>query len=119
MVTQMFFKILFRELLKSAKNTIMRRPTGNFSRVEGEGFTVRRGSRDALLYQEPGHEFLVSALEGGGYSIIIEHMGDADVTLNNLPVAQKLRIAKNIRRALLDHGVDAEIQYEHRVVRDE
>jgi hypothetical protein len=115
---QVFLRILMREILASAKRALSGKSSGRFSRIRGSNFTLRKKGRDGLLYEEPGRKFLVSVVEGGGYSIHIEQMGEADFTLDRLPVEDKLRIARNIRGALLGKGIDAEIVYEHRILRD-
>jgi len=71
------------------------------------------------MYEESGESFLVNAPNGdGSYIVQIEDMGAVDLKLDLLPVTEKLRIARNIRDALLRKGVDAEVLYEHRPVRD-
>ncbi len=88
----------------------------NFSCLRGSTFTVQQGGRGALLYRESGNDYLISAPDGGGYSIVVEEMGDADSSLNRLPVNEKVRIAKNIRDVLLKAGVSAEVIHEHRIL---
>ena len=71
-----------------------------------------------MIYQESGGSYLINASDGDGYSILVEDMGAVDLRLDMLPTAEKLRIARNIRDALLQKSIDVEVIYKHRVLRD-
>jgi hypothetical protein len=45
--------------------------------ASGETFTVKPAGRGALLYEEYSHKYLVNVIEGKGYTIVVEDMGDA------------------------------------------
>jgi hypothetical protein len=112
-----FLRAVIIELFVRFKRALAGRPAGKFSRIRSSNFTIRRKGRDGLIYEEPGRRFLVSAMEGDGYTILVEQMGDADFALDALPVDEKLRIARNIQHALTDRKIDVEVVYQHRVLR--
>ncbi|NYF81309.1 hypothetical protein [Granulicella arctica] len=82
--------------------------------MKGMNFSIKR-IRGGLLYREDDHEYLVSAVEGNGYSIVVEQMGEGDTNLGRLPDQERLRIARNIKLLLLANAIDAEVILEHRV----
>ena len=92
------------------------RGKSTFPCLRGATFTVQQFGRGALLYRESGNDYLISAPDGAGYSIVVEEMGDADLSLNRLLVSEKVRIAKNIRDVLLKAGINAEVIHEHRIL---
>jgi hypothetical protein len=111
-----FLAALINELIRRVKMFSFRSGSGTFVAVASGDVTVRRGTRGSLVYEERTRSYLVNASEGGGYSIIVEDMGAADLGLDSLPVSDKLRIARNIRGILAGHGVEVEIIYEHRIL---
>jgi len=111
-----FARALVKLMLREISILFQHRGKRNFSRLRGPTFTVQQGGRGALRYRESGNDYLISVPDGGGYSIVVEEMGDADLSLNCLPVSEKVRIAKNIRDVLLRAGVSAEVVHEHRIL---
>jgi len=111
---------LLNDLIIETRLALKRFLSGRrFSNIKGPNFAIRRGAPGSLMYEESGESFLVNTADGeGSYIVQIENMGAVDLKLDVLPVAEKLRIARNIRDALLRKGVNAEVLYEHRPVRD-
>jgi hypothetical protein len=112
----LFLKALTRLMLQRIQSSFMGKTKKEFHHATGSTFAVRKGMRGSLVYREGGSEYLVNASEGDGYSIVIEHIADADIKLASLPTSEKVRIAKNIRDVLLRDGVNAEVIHEHRVL---
>jgi hypothetical protein len=111
-----FLQAVARLIVKRVQSLFRRQAKRGFSRINGPNFTLWQGMRGSLVYQETGGEYVVNASEGGGYSIIVEQMGDVDIKLTSLPVGEKIRIARDIRDALLREGIDAEVIYENHLM---
>jgi hypothetical protein len=74
--------------------------------------------RESLIYEEPGRKFFINAPQGDGYTLIVESMGECDPGLDILSIAEKLRIARNIKSLLLKKGKQVEIICDHHLVVD-
>jgi len=83
-----------------------------------EGTFAVKKVHGGLLYCEQNRQYLVDVVEGNGYSIVVENMGDVDESLGRIPMNDKMRIAKNMRSVLLKNGFDVDIIFEHHIVRD-
>lgn len=86
---------------------------------ESANFEVQIG-RGVVVYSERGHKYLINASPENKVCLLdVDHMGDVDWKVDSLPAADKLRIAKNIRSYLRKKNVEADVIYEHRLIRDE
>ena len=92
----------------------------HFKRFHGNGFVLLRGkgynhNESSLLYKEDGHEYEILTEVGvhGERYFSIESMGSLSFVLAIQPVKEKIRIARNIRDALLSQGFDCQVLYGH------
>ena len=96
-----------------------------FERYKGVGFVLERGKTfnhvmSSLVYKEDGHEYHIPTEEGanGERYVFVEDMGALSPVLGVLPLQEKLRIARNIRDALLSQNFDCQVIYDHHPVDD-
>ena len=87
-------------------------------RIKSEGVTVTLGPRGRLTYEAGGNRFLINALEGNGYGIVIEEMADGDMGLQLKSLEVRRSIALNIKQALARRGITVDIYENHRLVTD-
>jgi hypothetical protein len=85
-------------------------------RIKGEGFTVTLGARGRLTYEADGCCFLINALEGNGYGIVLEEMADSDLGLQSKSLDVRRSIALNVKHALATRGITVDVYEDHRVV---
>jgi hypothetical protein len=82
--------------------------------VSHEGKTIRIAGHGRLIYEDGDDKYLVKVVEGSGYGIVIEEMGDADLSLLFTPAEHRRRVAVNIRKLLARRGILVEIYEESR-----
>ncbi|AEU35062.1 hypothetical protein [Granulicella mallensis] len=97
--------------------------TRSFRFYKGPDFILRRrgslGHRIAVLrYQEGAQEFDIVAEEGvdGGFSMDVNEMAASSIGYQNLSEADKIRIAKNIRNALVSQGFECQVIADNRLI---
>lgn len=98
----------------------------SFLHHEGSGgpdFILRRGrspghSIVALRYQEGAQEFDILAEEGvdGGFSMDVNEMAASSIGYQNLSAAERIRIARNIRDALVSQGFVCQVVADNRLI---
>jgi hypothetical protein len=63
-------------------------------RFKEEAFAVTLAARGRLAYGAGGDRFLINALEGSGYGIVIEEMAEGDLGLRLKPLEVSRRLSK-------------------------
>ncbi len=113
-----------KDAIWSALSSIMKGGVGRrFHSYKGPDFILRRGrspghSIVALRYQEGAQEFDILAEEGvdGGFSMDVNEMAASSIGYQNLSAAERIRIARNIRDALVSQGFVCQVVADNRLI---
>lgn len=84
--------------------------------MSSDGISVTIGRRGCLTYEEGTEKFLINAIEGNGFGIVVEEMADADLALMTKTPDQKLKIALNIKRTLAKREITVDVYMGNRVI---
>jgi hypothetical protein len=84
--------------------------------ISKDGIRVTLGEKGQLKYREGSETYIVSALDGDGYGIVIEEMADGDLSLMSQSIERRVEIAKKIRQVLKGQGIRVDLYQDHRVV---
>lgn len=84
--------------------------------ITANGISVIIGRRGRLTYEEGTEKFLINAVEGDGFGIVVEEMGDADLALMRKTLDQRLKIALNIRDVLAKRKIIVDVYMGNRVI---
>jgi hypothetical protein len=113
-----------KDAIGSALFSIMKGVVGRrFHSYKGPAFILRRGrslghSIVSLQYQEGAQEFgiLVEEDVDGGFSMDVNEMAASSIGYQNLSGAERIRIAKNIRDALVSQGFACQEVADNRLI---
>lgn len=111
---------IWKVLASIVKSTVT---TKHFHSYQDSRFTLRRGrsldhNTATLRYEEGAEQFDIVAEEGvdGGFSMDIDEMGAKSISYSNLPLPEKIRIATNIRNALVSQKFPCQVILDNRVL---
>ncbi|WP_158821313.1 hypothetical protein [Granulicella sp. S156] len=113
-----------KDTIWSALSSIMKGVVGRrFRLYKGPNFILRRGrslshSIVSLRYQEGAQELDILAEEGvdGGFSMDVNEMAASSIGYQNLSAAERFRIARNIRDALVSQGFACQVIADNRLI---